>query len=389
MVASVPPVSRQLRRKPPAARDGVAIGILGIGVGLFAGVMAAQMLRRRASGGTPGQSLRGSVVLITGGSRGLGYVLAGECLRRGARVAICARDQIELSRARTQLGQLPGAADNIFAIVCDVTDRAAVERTVRTVEQRMGGIDILVNNAGIITLGPMETMTVDDYSHAMKVHFWGPLYATLAALPGMKDRQPRHGIRGRIVNIDSIGGKIGVPHLGPYSASKFALKGLSESLHGELRKDGITVTTVCPGIMRTGGHLNSTYKGHHEQEYAWMNAFNLIPGFSVSAEYAARSIIEAAMRGQSEVVIGLPAKAAALVHGIAPRMFMRFEALAARLLPAPPRSRSGGFGHSYATGLESEAHSVLPRWLKRPIYRTAERHNQFAGLRRSGAARNV
>jgi NAD(P)-dependent dehydrogenase (short-subunit alcohol dehydrogenase family) len=363
---------------------------MGIGIGLFAGVMAAQVLRRSAG---RGQSLRGRVVLITGGSRGLGFVLAGECLRRGARVAICARDQIELSRARAHLGQLAGGGDDIFALVCDVTDRAAVERMVRTVEQRMGGIDILINNAGIITLGPMETMTVGDYDYAMKVHFWGPLYATLAALPGMRSRPPlRGGIRGRIINISSIGGKIGVPHLAPYSASKFALKGLSESLASELSKDGVSVTTVCPGIMRTGGHLNSTYKGRHQEEYAWMTAFNLLPFFSVSAEHAAGTILDAALRGERELVIGIPAKVAALVHGIAPGLFMRAEAIAARFLPRAAGGR-GNIGRGYATGLESESRGgplLRPRqWLKRPIFRAAEQHNQFAGVRRSGAGRGV
>src|SRR5690606_24574500 len=137
------------------------------------------------------------------------------------------------------------------------------------------------------------------------------------------------------------------PHLGPYSASKFALKGFSESLAAELHADGIAITTVCPGIMRTGGHLNSTYKGRHEHEYAWMNAFNLIPGLSVSAEHAARTIADAAAAPDPppELVIGFAARAAAKVHGLAPAAFARFNTLANRLLPRP-----GGIGQQHITG---------------------------------------
>jgi NAD(P)-dependent dehydrogenase (short-subunit alcohol dehydrogenase family) len=316
--------------------------------------------------------LHGQTVLITGGSRGLGFVLAQEFARCGARVAICARDRIELSRARQHIAAIAG--EDVFALVCDVTDQSAVERMVQTVEQRMGGIDVLVNNAGIIALGPLETMTHEDFDDAMKVQFWGPLYAILAVLPGMKARGG-----GRIVNISSIGGKIGVPQLAPYCASKFAVQGLSESLHAELAKDGIAVTTICPGIMRTGGHFNAIYKGRNRQGFAWMNAFNIVPGFSVSAEHAARRIVRAAAARQAEVVIGIPAKLADKIHGLLPGAFAAFEALAARLLPLP-----GGLGSEAATGLESEP-GVLPAWLKRPLYTSAERHNQFAA-HRTGAA---
>jgi NAD(P)-dependent dehydrogenase (short-subunit alcohol dehydrogenase family) len=343
-------------------------GLFAVGVGMAAGVMAARAARRLIA---PPMDLHGKVVLITGGSRGLGFVMAQEFARRGARVAICARDRLELSKARARIMDAAHNGD-IFALTCDVTDRYAVERMVHTVEQRLAGgagIDILVNNAGIITLGPLEEMTADDFEAAMNVHFWGPLHATMAALPGMKARGS-----GGIVNISSIGGKIGVPHLAPYCASKFALQGLTESLHAELAKDGISVTAICPGIMRTGGHLNSAYKGRHRHEFEWMNAFNLAPGFSVSAEYAARRIVDAAASGRGELVIGVPAKIADKLHALVPGAFLFLEGLAARLLPRP-----GGIGRATATGLQSEP-GILPRWLKQPIYETAERHNQFAAM---------
>ncbi|HZB47373.1 MAG TPA: SDR family oxidoreductase, partial [Pyrinomonadaceae bacterium] len=184
---------------------------------------------------------RGKTVLITGGSRGLGLVLAREFADEGANVALCARDNEELERARQDLA---ARGARVFAFPCDVTDRAQVKELVEVVERHFGGIDVLVNNAGTIQVGPVEVMTLEDYEQAMNVHFWAPLYATLAVLPEMRRRG-----EGRIVNISSIGGKISVPHLVPYSASKFALVGLSDGLRAELAKDNVVVTTVCPGLM--------------------------------------------------------------------------------------------------------------------------------------------
>ena len=182
--------------------------------------------------------LRDKTVLVTGGSRGLGLVLAREFARNGAQVAICARDEEELEKARVDL--LERGAD-VMTVQCDVTKNEEVENMVNRVHERFGKIDVLVNNAGTIQVGPLEVMNRKDFKKAMKAHFWGPLNTILAVLPEMRERQD-----GRIVNISSIGGKIAVPHLVPYSASKFALVGLSKGLRAELRKDGIVVTTVCP-----------------------------------------------------------------------------------------------------------------------------------------------
>ncbi|MEJ7710408.1 MAG: SDR family oxidoreductase [Pyrinomonadaceae bacterium] len=137
---------------------------------------------------------------------------------------------------------------------------------VQRVTETLGGIDVLINNAGLIQVGPLEVMTLEDYEEAMRTHFWAPLYTILAVLPQMRRRQ-----EGRIVNISSIGGKIAVPHLVPYSASKFALVGLSTGLRTELAKDKIVVTTVSPGLIRTGSPRNATFKGKHREEYAWFS----------------------------------------------------------------------------------------------------------------------
>ena len=225
------------------------------------------------------------VVLITGGSRGLGLVLAREFAAEGARIAICARDPHELERAVEDIAKF---GTEVLAVPCDVTGQEDVNHLVGEVVKRFGGIDVLVNNAGTIATGPMETMTVGDYEEAMKTHFYGPLYTTLAVLPHLRQRGG-----GRIVNISSIGGKVAVPHLLPYSASKFALTGFSEGLRAEVQKDNIFVTTVCPGLMRTGSPRNAVFKGRHREEYTWFHVLDALPGSSMSAVRAARQIVNA------------------------------------------------------------------------------------------------
>src|SRR5256885_14089745 len=141
--------------------------------------------------------LEGKTVLITGGSRGLGLVLAREFAAEGANVAVCARDPAELERARRDL---EGRGARAFAFPCDVTDRAQVKELVEVVTRHFGGVDVLVNNAGTIQVGPVEVMTLEDFTQAMSVHFWRPLYTTLCVLPQMRERRD-----GRIDNISSIG----------------------------------------------------------------------------------------------------------------------------------------------------------------------------------------
>src|SRR5215216_1169689 len=227
--------------------------------------------------------LKDKTVLITGGSRGLGLVMAREFAREGSRLVLCARDEQELDQARRDLEKL---GTEVMVVPCDVTNRQDVNAMVAAVNDRFGAVDVLVNNAGVIQVGPLEVMTEEDFELAMQAHFWGPLNMILAVLPSMRQRKT-----GRIVNITSIGGKVAVPHLVPYSASKFALVGLSKGLRAELMKDGISVTTVCPGLMRTGSPRNAEFKGQHRFEYAWFVLGDSLPLISMSAERAAAQVI--------------------------------------------------------------------------------------------------
>lgn len=306
-------------------------------------------------------SFEGKVVLVTGGSRGLGLEMARHFVAEKARVVLCAREQVELARARDELTANGG---EVLAIPCDVTDREQVEAMVAQVHERMGPVDVLVNNAGIIEVGPMEAMNEEDFARSMDLHFWAPLYTTLAVLPEMKQRG-----WGRIVNISSVAGRVSVPHLLPYSASKFALVGLSDGLRAELLQDGILVTTVCPGLMRTGSPPNAFVKGDHEAEYAWFMTSDSLPGISMNSEKAARKIVEACRMGQAEAIIGLPAKLAVLVRTLMPELTAAVTAQITRLMPQdgnPERRR----GSDSETPLTRSWVTQLTRW-------AAQRNNEL------------
>jgi short-subunit dehydrogenase len=157
-----------------------------------------------------------------------------------------------------------------------------------------------------------------------------------AVLPHM-----RRAGGGRIVNISSIGGKIAAPHLVPYSASKFALVGLSDGLRAELLREGIVVTTVCPGLMRTGSPLNASFKGRRREEYAWFTVSDSMPLLSLDARRAARKIIRACRHGDAELVVGVQAKVVALARNLAPNLFASAAAAINGLLPKPATSADG------------------------------------------------
>src|SRR5829696_8707625 len=316
---------------------------MGLAIGLGAAVVATRLSRARLA-----ISFDGRVVIITGGSRGLGLVMARRFVDEGARVVLLARDMDELERAREELdGRGRG---EVMAIRCDVRRRADVRAAVDMVLDKWRTVDVLVNNAGIIQVGPLEHMDHEDFENAMATHFWGPLHLMLEVTPIM-----RHRGFGRIVNISSIGGRIAVPHLAPYCASKFALIGLSDAVRAELDPYGVRVTTVAPGLMRTGSPVNADFKGQHDEEYAWFKVSSSIPGLTIAAERAARKIVEACRYGDPTLTITPAAKAAAVANVVMPAAIARAMMLVTRMLPAP----GGVSGNVLQKGIHSEAKT---RW---------------------------
>jgi len=312
-------------------------------------------------------AFRDTTVVISGASRGLGLELARGFVSEGARVVLLARERDELRNVANEFARYD---DRVMVLECDVRKQDEVRRIVAPIFERFGGIDVLINNAGIIQVGPVEHMKLEDFIDAMEVHFWGPLYLMLEIVPHMKSRG-----QGRIVNITSIGGKVAVPHLLPYVTSKFALVGLSEGLRAELLKDGIYVTTVCPGLMRTGSHLNALFKGQHEKEFALFSIANASPLLSTSSQRAARKIIEACRYGKAEIFITPQARVLHLVNSLFPGLIAESLSLIDRALPGA----SGTEGDILKRGWESRSR-LAPSLLTRPADRAATRNKEHPRL---------
>jgi NAD(P)-dependent dehydrogenase (short-subunit alcohol dehydrogenase family) len=294
--------------------------VLTLGVLALAGYVVSRAARRTCS-------FAGKVVLITGGSRGLGLVLARQFCSEGAHVALLARDGDELARAREDLMRRGGS---VHSISCDLLDRKQTDAAIREIVDHFGGIDVLINNAGIIDIGPLDHMQREDFERAMNLHFWAPFNMIMQVIPHFRRRGG-----GRIVNIASIGGKMAVPHLAPYCASKFALVGLSDAIRAELARDRIHVTTVTPGMMQTGSHVHAKFKGDYRAEYTWFSISAALPFASVKAERAAAQIISACRRGLPSLTIPLAARITILGSALFPNIAGSMMKVVNAVLPSP------------------------------------------------------
>jgi len=312
-------------------------------------------------------SLRDKVVLITGGSRGLGLVLARQICAAGGKVALIARDAEELGRAKADLAQR-GGAPNAFAVQCDLLDTEQIRSAVRQIIDHFGKMDILINCAGIIEVGPLEHMAREDFDRAMRLHFWAPFELISQIVPEM-----RTWGGGRIVNISSIGGKVAVPHLAPYSASKFALTGFSDAIRAELARDNIHVTTVAPGMMRTGSHVNAKFKGKHDAEFGWFAASAGAPLISMNADRAARKILAACRRGQPSLTLTFAARTAIFGNALFPNLTGYWMKIVNRFLPGAGNDE----GNELRAG--SQLHRLPPWWLTRLADRATTKNNEERG----------
>jgi short-subunit dehydrogenase len=317
----------------------------------------------------PEDDLRGEVAVVTGASRGLGLLLATELAQRGCRLLICARDQAELDRAAARLRDL-GA--EVATVVCDLTDADSAPRLIEAAQQQYGQLDIVISNAGIIRVGPVQSTTPADYETAVSLMALAPARLALAALPVMQAQG-----HGRIVTITSLGGKIAVPHLLPYSTAKFAAVGFSDGLRAELGRGPVTVTTVVPGLMRTGSHVNAEFAGQRDKEFTWFGLGASLPVVSMDAERAARQIVAGVAQRRAEIFLTPAGQVVSRLAGVAPELTTAVLHTVQNLaLPAPDGDRSAVPGHRLRAALPEPVFGALTSMGRAAAARFNERGRQ-------------
>ncbi len=272
------------------------------------------------------KSLDGKVVLITGGSKGLGLALGRALVKERCRLAICARTREDLELTKVELKSMGG---DIFVRPCDVADPEDVNEFVKEVLLRFGQIDIVINDAGIIMVGAVESFSPEEFHAAMDVMYWGIVHTTRAVLPHMKEKG-----YGQIVNVTSIGGVVSIPHLIPYCSAKFAATGYSLGLASELRHEGIFVTTIIPGLMRTGSYVNALFQKGNRKEFKLFSAMSTAPLVTISTDKAVREIISAIKKKSIFKILGLPAKIIHHLHHFFPETIIRMYALVEKYIPS-------------------------------------------------------
>ena len=283
----------------------------------------------------------GAVVVVTGGSRGLGLAIASRFAQQPVNLVLASRNLGELQQAQeTLLSRHPHLhVHNFYLVAADLSKATECQRLIDETFAHFGRLDVLVNNAGIIDVGPIEAMTAALFEQTMAVNFFAAFHTAFYALPRLLAQTPASGWgrRAAIVNISSVGGKFSVPHMLPYAAAKFALTGFSEGLHAETRGKGVRVTTVCPGLMRTGGEDHASFFGDKKKEQAWFDFAAKTPGIATTPEHAADRIFNAVAQGRAEITITPQAWLGARFAGLFPETLQWLNGLTNEyLLPEAP-----------------------------------------------------
>lgn len=236
-------------------------------------------------------------VVITGGSRGLGLALCEEFANEGADILLIARDIEELKRAKNSL-QLKYPERSFFTVAADLCQPESYSLIREQIDRHFFSVDVLVNNAGAIMIGPFSSMTENDFRSQMEIHLFAALKMIQLCMPDFESQK-----EGQIINICSMGGKVAVPHMITYDASKFAMAGLSQGLAAELKSKNIYVTTVYPAVMMTGSPIQAIFKGNHAKSFDWFASIDYMPLLSLPADKAAKNIVQAAHLKKAELVM--------------------------------------------------------------------------------------
>jgi len=231
--------------------------------------------------------LQDRVAIITGASEGIGKAIAELFAREGARVVLAARSEDKLQELAARLD-----TERALVVPTDVAVPEQVDTLVQRAVERFGGLDIVVNNAGFGLYAPCHEMDWEHFRQMWEVNFFGAVRLALSALPHLRKR------RGAIVNISSVAGKIPLPYMGAYCASKFALNAVSSAMRMELKPAGVRVVTVLPGRVATQFHI-AAYRDGKDLPGVFQRRYSA----GVSAEKVARVTLNAVLSGKREVVV--------------------------------------------------------------------------------------
>ena len=260
--------------------------------------------------------LEESVAVVTGAATGIGRALAARLAREGAR--LCLADINEGGLEEVSRGLRVGGAE-VSAHVLDVGDSAQVEALSRAVFERYGRVDLLFNNAGVTLIGDVEEVSLDDIEWLMRINFWGVVHGVKHFLPLLKRRK-----RSYIVNMSSVFGIIAPPGQAAYSASKFAVRGFTESLRHELAGTGVQVCSVHPGGIRTGIATSGRLGKHAAPERRERDCAKFARLAVTTPEDAADRIVRGVLRGETRILVGRDAAQIELIQRLLPVRYWRF-----------------------------------------------------------------
>ncbi|PKN36428.1 MAG: hypothetical protein CVU62_14835 [Deltaproteobacteria bacterium HGW-Deltaproteobacteria-2] len=268
------------------------------------------------------KNLKNKVAAITGAGSGIGRMLALGLADESCHLAISDVNAAGLKETE----KLIGKGVKISTHIVDVSRQDQVIRFAKEAEERHGGIDIIINNAGVALGDFLETVPIEDFEWLMGINFWGVVYGTMAFLPYLRKRPEGH-----IVNISSINGIVSNPNNGPYSASKYAVRGYTETLIQEMKGTNIGVSCVHPGGIKTNiaknTKVNKTYYSISSKQAAELYDKEV---FRTTAEQAARVIINGIKRNQQRVMIGYDAKILDLFMRFFPQTSVNITAIVAK-----------------------------------------------------------
>jgi short-subunit dehydrogenase len=304
---------------PPSktlAKTQIAAGALLAG---FASWLAYRYFTRRE------ETYEGQSVVISGGSRGLGLEMARQLARAGARITLLARDPDELEVACQELKSI---SPNICTLVCDVTQKEHFEYALAETRARFGSVDVLIHNAGQISVGPFAAMEKNDYNSQIDLHLNAAIDSIRAVTPYFRQSEG-----GRILLISSIGGRIPIPHLPAYCASKAALGLLAESVRPELAAENISITVAYPGLIRTGSDVYAKFRGDAKREAKWFRTIDHLPIITMAQEKCARRALQATLDRRASIIVGAPAKLADFFYHTFPETYADITTLITRALP--------------------------------------------------------